>query len=133
VAREWNVEFEKVAVFRSSALSRFATEPQDANHFSASSAPEPGRLAGGDPDAKLRAAVERVVISRTMIEIELAEDRDDEDRILIIPWTPPSPYRRPQIRKVPILSPSLLNTVLIHPWFWKRVFRFLHSISRIKH
>lgn len=36
-------------------------------------------------------AIERVVISRTTIEIELAEGRvgDDHNRILIIPWTPP--------------------------------------------
>jgi uncharacterized repeat protein (TIGR03803 family) len=48
-----------------------------------------------DP-ADLCAAIERVVISRTTIEIELAEGRvgGDQNRILIIPWTPPSPYRR---------------------------------------
>jgi hypothetical protein len=47
----------------------------------------------------LRAAVERVVLSQTKIEIELAESAagDDQNRILIIPWTPPSPYRRRQI------------------------------------
>jgi hypothetical protein len=46
-----------------------------------------------DNVANLRAAVERVVISRTTIEIELAESAtgDDQNRILIIPWTPPSP------------------------------------------
>jgi len=51
-----------------------------------------------DP-ADLRAAIERVAISRTTIEIELAEGRvgDDQNRILIIPWTPPSPYRRREI------------------------------------
>ena len=51
-----------------------------------------------DP-ADLRAAIERVVISRTTIEIELAEGRvgDDQNRILIIPWTPPSPFRRREI------------------------------------
>jgi site-specific DNA recombinase len=51
-----------------------------------------------DP-ANLRAAIERVVISRTTIEIELAEGRvgDDQNRVLIIPWTPPSPYRRREI------------------------------------
>jgi hypothetical protein len=49
-----------------------------------------------DYDATLRAAIERVVISRTTIEIELAEGMasDDQNRILIIPWTPPSPRRR---------------------------------------
>ena len=40
-------------------------------------------------------AIERVVMSRTTIEIELAEGMtsDDQNRILIIPWTPPSPHR----------------------------------------
>jgi len=39
------------------------------------------------------------VISRTTIEIELAEGTagDNQNRILIIPWTPPSPYRRREI------------------------------------
>jgi hypothetical protein len=57
-----------------------------------------------DPDvvgnaANLRAAVERVVLSQTKIEIELAESAagDDQNRILIIPWTPPSPHRRREI------------------------------------
>ena len=38
-------------------------------------------------------------MSRTTIEIELAESAagDDHNRILIIPWTPPSPYRRREI------------------------------------
>ena len=51
------------------------------------------RLSAVDLDANLRAAVERVVVSRTTIEIELAESAagDDHNRILIIPWTPPSP------------------------------------------
>jgi hypothetical protein len=52
-----------------------------------------------DDDATLRAAIERVVISRTTIEVELAEGMasDDQNRILIIPWTPPSPHRRREI------------------------------------
>jgi site-specific DNA recombinase len=52
-----------------------------------------------DDDATLRAAIERVVMSRTTIEIELAEGvaSDDQNRILIIPWTPPSPHRRREI------------------------------------
>ena len=52
-----------------------------------------------DHDATLRAAIERVVISRTTIEIELAEGMasDDQNRILIIPWTPPSPHRRREV------------------------------------
>jgi len=53
----------------------------------------------GDNDATLRAAIERVFMSRTTIEIELAEGMtsDDQNRILIIPWTPPSPHRRREI------------------------------------
>ena len=52
-----------------------------------------------DYDATLRAAIERVAMSRTTIEIELAEGMasDDQNRILIIPWTPPSPHRRREI------------------------------------
>ena len=47
----------------------------------------------------LRAAIERVVLSRTTIEIELAEEMvsDDQNRILIIPWAPPSSHRRREI------------------------------------
>ena len=38
-------------------------------------------------------------MSRTTIEIELAEGmtNDDQNRVLIIPWTPPSPHRRREI------------------------------------
>ena len=52
-----------------------------------------------ETEANLRAAVERVVVSRTTIEIELAEGvaGDDQNRILTISWTPPSPYRRREI------------------------------------
>jgi Adenylate and Guanylate cyclase catalytic domain len=52
-----------------------------------------------DYNATLRAAIERVVMSRTTIEIELAEGiaSDDQNRILIIPWTPPAPHRRREI------------------------------------
>src|SRR6202051_367245 len=52
-----------------------------------------------DDDATVCAAIERVVMSRTTIEIELAEGMtsDDQNRILIIPWTPPSPHRRREI------------------------------------
>jgi site-specific DNA recombinase len=52
-----------------------------------------------DPSAGLLAAVERITIRRTTLEIQLAEGmaEDSSDRILIIPWTPPSPYRRREI------------------------------------
>ncbi len=55
-----------------------------------------------DHDATLRAAIERVVMSRTTIEIEQAEGMasDDQNRILIIPWTPPSPHWRREIIQV---------------------------------
>src|SRR5208337_4347233 len=51
------------------------------------------------PAADLRAAVERVMITRTTIEIELSEGIAGEyqDRILMVPWTPPSPNRRREI------------------------------------
>lgn len=56
------------------------------------------RQPGVDP-ANLLAAIERIVISRTTIEIELAEGvaGDDQNRIVIVPWTPPSPHRRREI------------------------------------
>jgi site-specific DNA recombinase len=52
-----------------------------------------------DPGADLRAAVERITIRRTTLEIQLAEGmaEDSSDRILVIPWTPPAPYRRREI------------------------------------
>ncbi|MFZ0600225.1 MAG: recombinase family protein, partial [Roseiarcus sp.] len=61
-----------------------------------------------DDDATLRAAIERVVISRTTIEIELADGMasDDQTRVLIIPWTPPSPHRRREIIQGEGDSPS---------------------------
>src|SRR6185312_3399481 len=61
-----------------------------------------------DYDATLRAAIERVVISRATIEIELAEGmaNHDQNRILIIPWTPPSPHRRREIIQGEGDSPS---------------------------
>jgi hypothetical protein len=63
-----------------------------------------------DP-ADLRAAIERVIISRTTIEIELAEGKvgDDQNRILIIPWTPPSPYRRREIIQGEDEQPSAMR------------------------
>jgi site-specific DNA recombinase len=52
-----------------------------------------------DPGVDVRAAVDRITIGRTTLEIQLAEGmaEDASDRILIIPWTPPSPYRRREI------------------------------------
>jgi site-specific DNA recombinase len=47
----------------------------------------------------LRAAIERITIGRTTLEIQLADRMAGEapDRVLIIPWTPPSPCRRREI------------------------------------
>ena len=49
--------------------------------------------------ATLSAAIERVVLSRTTIEIELAEGMasDNQNRILVVPWTLPSSRRRREI------------------------------------
>jgi site-specific DNA recombinase len=51
-----------------------------------------------DPGGDLCAAVERITIRRTTLEIQLAEGMADSSvRILVIPWTPPSPHRRREI------------------------------------
>src|SRR5271170_4035335 len=66
---------------------------------SASSDLPAARLSAVDLDANLRAALERVVVSRTTIEIELGETvaGEAQNRVLIIPWTPPSLHRRREI------------------------------------
>jgi site-specific DNA recombinase len=71
-------------------------QPQASGHGASTDSPA---VRSSDYDATLRAAIERVVMSRTTIEIELAEGvaSDDENRILIIPWTLPSPHRRREI------------------------------------
>jgi DNA invertase Pin-like site-specific DNA recombinase len=52
-----------------------------------------------EQDADLRDAIERVTISKTAIEITLVEPlvAGSRDRILTVPWTPPSPFRRREI------------------------------------
>jgi len=52
-----------------------------------------------DRDENLRGAIERVTISRTTVEIQITEAIacERQDRTVIIPWTPPSPYRRREI------------------------------------
>jgi hypothetical protein len=57
------------------------------------------RRAAVENVANLHAAVERVVISQTTIEIELAEEvvAEDQNRIRVVPWRPPSPCRRREI------------------------------------
>jgi site-specific DNA recombinase len=46
-----------------------------------------------------RAAVERITIGRTALEIQLAQEIAGEapGGILLVPWTQPSPYRRREI------------------------------------
>jgi site-specific DNA recombinase len=71
-------------------------QPKASGHGASTDAPA---VPPSGYDATLRAAIERVVMSRTTIEIELAEGMgsDHQNRILIIPWTLPSPHRRPEI------------------------------------
>jgi hypothetical protein len=54
---------------------------------------------GGEPEEGLRDAIERVIISQTMIEIRLADPLAAENpcRVLTAPWTAPSPFRRREI------------------------------------
>jgi site-specific DNA recombinase len=71
-------------------------QPKASGHSASIDSPA---VRSSDHDATSRAAIERVVISRTTIEIELAEGMasDDQTRVLIIPWTPPSPHRGREI------------------------------------
>jgi site-specific DNA recombinase len=49
-------------------------------------------------DDNVRDAIERVTIGNGQIEIRLSEAvASDEDRVVTIPWTPASPYRRREI------------------------------------
>ena len=52
-----------------------------------------------DPSDDLYVAVERITIRRATLEIQLAEGtaEDRPDRMIFVPWTPPSPYRRREI------------------------------------
>ena len=80
-------------------------QPKASGHSASTDSPV---VHPSDFDATLRAAIERVVISRATIEIELTEGmaRDGQNRILIIPWTPPSPHRRREIIQGEGESPS---------------------------
>jgi site-specific DNA recombinase len=71
-------------------------QPKASGHGASTDAPG---VHPSDDDATLCAAIERVVMSRTTIEIELAEGMtsDHRNRILIIPWTLPSPHRRREV------------------------------------
>jgi DNA invertase Pin-like site-specific DNA recombinase len=57
--------------------------------------PEPSNI-----DDRVRDAIERVMVGKAGIEIRLSEAAASDEgqyRILTIPWTPPSPYRRREI------------------------------------
>ena len=71
-------------------------QPKASGHGASADAPA---VPPTDYAVTLRAAIERVVVSRTTIEIELADGMagDDQNRILIIPWTLPSPHRRREV------------------------------------
>jgi site-specific DNA recombinase len=49
--------------------------------------------------ADLRNLIDRITISRTKIQVQLAEAAESEAgaRMLTLPWTPPSPYRKREI------------------------------------
>jgi len=51
------------------------------------------------PSADIRKLIDRVVISHATIRIHLSEDAEENDdaRILTLPWTRPSPYRKREI------------------------------------
>jgi site-specific DNA recombinase len=87
------------AALSASALKRMDSALQGASGSGAPTNPRNTRLRRVDHETTLRAAVERVVLSRTTIEIELAESAagDDHSRILTIPWTPPLSHRRREI------------------------------------
>jgi hypothetical protein len=57
--------------------------------------------------------VERVMITRTTIEIELGDGvgKEDQNPILMIPWTPPSPYRHCEIIQGEDDQPSAMRTM----------------------
>jgi hypothetical protein len=75
---------------------------QKMNHAPTELVPRDNGVA--DDIAILSASVERVVISHTMLEVELAEGRvaDDQNRLVIVPWTRPSPHRRREIVQGPV-------------------------------
>ena len=53
---------------------------------------------GPERRAEIRAWIERVTIGRTSIDIAvICREDHDRRRVLTVPWTPPSPYRRRQI------------------------------------
>jgi hypothetical protein len=94
--RRWVAEAARAASSASNRQGWHGLHQQKASGHGASTDSPAVHLS--DYDATLRAAIERVVTSRTTIEIELTEmASDDQNRILIIPWTPPSPHRRREI------------------------------------
>ena len=79
------------------SVRRVSVHPGAAVGFDAAASASPS--GAFDPATDLSAALERVTIGRTTLEIQVADGvaGDSSNRILVIPWTPPSPYRRRQI------------------------------------
>jgi site-specific DNA recombinase len=79
------------------SVQRASGDPYGTLGFDTAASASP--LTAFGPAAGLIAALKRVTIGRTTLEIHFAEGvaADSSDRILIIPWTPPSPYRRREI------------------------------------
>jgi site-specific DNA recombinase len=79
------------------SIQRVSGHPVDAMGFDTAASASPSDAF--DPGRDLGAAVERITIRRTTLQIQLAEGMAGEspDRALVVPWTPPSPYRRREI------------------------------------
>jgi hypothetical protein len=74
--------------------------------------------------ADIRNLIDRVVIDRATIRIHLSEvaEENDSARILTLPWTVPSPYRKREIfreqtmrRPMPALCPPDARQRARHP------------------
>jgi site-specific DNA recombinase len=89
-------------------------QPKGSGHGASTDSPA---VRPSDYDATLRAAIERVVMSRTTIEIELAEGvaSDDQNRILIIPWAAREGKTERWIRRtnsLAFLCPALVKAAI---------------------
>jgi DNA invertase Pin-like site-specific DNA recombinase len=70
--------------------------------YEATAGDTPSREAGNavsDRHVEIRSLIDRVTLERTTIRIALSPDLEEyeEAKVLTIPWTPPSPYRRREI------------------------------------
>src|SRR5271155_5812538 len=94
--KSWRSGASSLVRFRSSACDRIARRSTpDQSPSAPTDFPAPTKAAPSgatDPAVDLRAVVERVMITRTTIEIELGEAIAGEDQDRMIRWTPPSPY-----------------------------------------